>query len=62
MIRLGMVYALDILINNCERLPLSLWNNVGDIDHLIVRTDPSFLDTTRELRDIENLNFEYEVI
>jgi len=62
MIRLGMMYGLDVLLNNSERLPLSVWNNSGDLAHAIVRTEPTYLDTTKELRDTENLTFEYELI
>jgi hypothetical protein len=62
MIQMGMIVGFDILINNSERLPLSIWNNKGDVEHMIFRTEPTFLDTTRELRDTENLTFDYELI
>jgi hypothetical protein len=62
MIRVGMIYGLDILLNNSERLPLSIWNNKGDTEHVIVRAEPTYLDTTRELRDTENLTFDYELL
>ena len=62
MIKLGMVYGLDLLLNNSERLPLDVWNNAGDPQHLIVRVEPSYLDTTKEIRDTENLTFDYELI
>lgn len=62
MIKLGFIFGLDLLLNNSERLPLSVWNNTGDPEHLIARTEPTYLDTTRELRDTNNLSFEYEMI
>ena len=63
MIRVGLVLGMDLLVNNRERFPLPFWSWTDrGMEHLIARTTPSYLDTTKELRDPDNLDFEYEVI
>lgn len=63
LIKLGFVMSFDIFVNNPTRYPLEIWvNPIQDLEHMIVRTDPRYTDTTRELRDTENLSFEYEYI
>jgi hypothetical protein len=59
---MGMCLAMDVLVNNSERYPLSVWNNKGNVEHMIVRTEPAFTDTTESLRDPDNLELEYELI
>lgn len=62
MIRVGLTVGMDLLVNNRSRFPLPLWAWTDrGIEHFILRANPSFLDTTKELRDPDNLNFEYEV-
>ena len=63
LIKLGFVMSFDIFVNNPTRYPLEIWvHPIQDLEHMIVRTDPRYTDTTRELRDTENLSFEYEYI
>lgn len=54
--------AFDIFINNSKRLPLDVWVNSGNSEHMIARTDPRFTDTTRDLFDTDNLSFEFEYL
>ena len=61
MIKLGMVYGLDLLFNNSDRLPLSVWNNKGDINHFMVKAETSYTHTTSELFDRDNIDLDFEV-
>lgn len=62
MIKVGFVMAFDIFLNNSNRYPLEIWKNSGNAEHMIARTDPKYTDTTRDLRDVDNLSFEFEYI
>lgn len=46
MIKMGMLLSFDVFINNSERFPLSVWNNNGNVEHTLIRTEPAFTDTT----------------
>lgn len=35
---LGMIYALDVFLNNSDRYPLSLWKNEGNVENCILRS------------------------
>jgi hypothetical protein len=62
MIRIGFVFALDLLMNNRSRLPSSVWEwSDAGLEHLILNSNPSYTDTTKELKDPDNLNFDYDV-
>ncbi|KAL4430099.1 hypothetical protein ABPG74_013546 [Tetrahymena malaccensis] len=58
LIRLGMIIAFDTLINNSDRYPL-LWDNEGNPDNIIVKMKTTFLNKTEQLRDPNNLTFDY---
>lgn len=63
MIKLGSMMAFDMFINNPTRFPLEVWSNpIGDVEHMIVRTEPRYTDSSHSLRDMDNLSFEYEYI
>ena len=62
MIRMGMCLALDVFTNTSDRYPLSVWNNKGNVEHMLVRTEPAFTDTTESMRDPDNTDLEYEMI
>jgi hypothetical protein len=54
LIRLGIILAADVFINNIDRYPL-LWNNNGNSDNLVVKFDTDYNTTTEELLDRANL-------
>ncbi|CAD8132156.1 unnamed protein product [Paramecium pentaurelia] len=62
LIKVGFIMGLDIFINNPSRFPLEIWQNSGNSEHMIARTEPRYTDTTKDLHDIDNLSFEYEYI
>ncbi|EGR29772.1 hypothetical protein IMG5_148530 [Ichthyophthirius multifiliis] len=59
LIRLGMILAFDTLINNSDRYPL-IWDGDGNAANIIVKMMTNFLTKTEQLKDINNLNIDFE--
>jgi len=55
LIRLGIIYAADSLLNIRDRYPL-IWGNTGNVENILINFETNYINTTEELYDQNNVD------